>query len=79
MKMDGIKIYGAGVKKETGRYYVSGGRLFYVVGEGDNPIETREKVYSAMERLNVEGDNLHFRTDTGLKDAERFMKMSKQK
>lgn len=72
MQMNGIKLYGAGVKKEGNRYYANGGRLFYVVGEGKNPIKAREKAYSAMERLNVEGDNLHFRTDTGLKDAQRF-------
>ncbi len=72
VKMDGIKFYGAGIKKEGGKYYVSGGRLFYIVGEGENPIEAREKVYSAMGRIDIEGGNLHFRTDTGLKDAERF-------
>ena len=72
MKMDGITIYGAGVAKVDGRYYVNGGRLFYVVGEGSNPIEVRGKVYEAMKRIRVEGDNLRYRTDTGLKDAERF-------
>jgi len=76
MKMEGVIFYGAGIKKEEGRYYANGGRLFYVVGEGENPIEAREKAYSAMERLSVEGDNLHFRTDTGLKDAERFREMN---
>ena len=74
IEMDGIKVYGAGVKMIEGRYYVSGGRLFYVVGEGNNPIGVREKVYSAMKRLSVEGDNLHFRTDTGEKDVQRFIK-----
>ena len=74
MEMNGIKVYGAGVKMIEGRYYVSGGRLFYVVGEGNNPIGVREKVYSAMKRLSVEGDNLHFRTDTGEKDVQRFIK-----
>ena len=43
-----------------------------MVGEGSNPIEVRGKVYEAMKRIRVEGDNLRYRTDTGLKDAERF-------
>ena len=76
MQVDGIKLYGAGVKKEGNRYYANGGRLFYVVGEGKNPIEAREKAHSAMERLNVEGNNLHFRTDTGWRDVERFRKIN---
>lgn len=72
LKMDGVILYGAGVKKEEGRYYAAGGRLFYIVGEGDNPIDARERAYFAMAQVSVEGNNLHFRTDTGLKDAERF-------
>ncbi len=71
-KMDGVTIYGAGVAKVEGKYYVNGGRLFYVVGEGDSLIEVRGKVYEAMKRIRVEGDNLHYRTDTGLRDAGRF-------
>ncbi len=74
LKMEGVILYGAGVKKEGNRYYVNGGRLFYIVGVGKNPIDTRKKVYSAIERLSVEDDNLHYRTDTGLKDAKRFTK-----
>ncbi len=76
MKMNGIKLYGAGVKKEGNRYYAAGGRLFYVVGEGDTPIDAKERAYSAMARVSVEGNNLHFRTDTGWQDIERFRKMN---
>lgn len=78
MQMEGVIFYGAGTKKEEGRYYANGGRLFYVVGEGKNPRQAREKAYSAMERLNVDGNNLHFRTDTGRRDVERFRKMNRQ-
>src|SRR3989344_6453389 len=74
IKMDGVILYGAGIKKEEGRYYVSGGRLFYIVAKGDNPIDARARAYSAMAQVSVEGNNLHFRTDTGLKDVQRFTK-----
>jgi len=76
MKTDGIKFYGAGIKKEGRKYYVSGGRLFYIVGEGKNPIEARERAYGAMAEVGVEGNNLHFRTDTAWRDVERFRKMN---
>lgn len=75
IKMNEIKLYGAGVKKEGDRYYAAGGRLFYVVGEGDNPIDAKERACSAMARVSVEGNNLHFRTDTAWQDVERFRKM----
>lgn len=76
MRIPGIKLYGAGVRKVEGKYYADGGRLFYIVGEGDNPIEAREKAYLAMAQVSVEGNNLHFRTDTGWQDLERFRKMN---
>ncbi|RJQ27475.1 phosphoribosylamine--glycine ligase [Candidatus Parcubacteria bacterium] len=73
-KVDGVKIYGAGVKKINGRYYVSGGRLFYVVGEGKTVVEARQKAYEAMSVISIDGNNLHFRTDIGWRDVERLRK-----
>ena len=71
-KMDGIKLYGAGVQVVEGKYYADGGRLFYVVGEGRNVIEARKKAYAAMSVVAVEGNNLHYRTDIGGKDVNRL-------
>lgn len=73
MKMDGIRLYGAGITVQEGKYYASGGRLFYVVGEGNNVLEAREKAYSAMAVVFVEGNNLHYRTDIGWRDAQRTL------
>ena len=70
-KVKGVRIYGAGIKIIEGKYYASGGRLFYVVGEGDSVIEARQKTYEAMAAVSVEGNNLHFRTDIGFRDVER--------
>ncbi len=71
-KIPGVKIYGAGVKFKDKKYYVNGGRLFYIVGEGRNVIEARHKAYSAMSLISIEGNNLHFRTDIGWRDVERL-------
>jgi len=72
-KIPGIKIYGAGIiKKVGGNYLAQGGRLFYIVGEGKTVIEARRRVYHAMSKMSVEGNNLHFRTDIGWRDVERF-------
>lgn len=71
-KIDGVKIYGAGIKEDDGKYLANGGRLFYIVGEGKSVIEARKKAYEAMSLVHIEGNNLHFRTDIGWRDIERI-------
>jgi phosphoribosylamine--glycine ligase len=73
-KIPGIKIYGAGIKKVGRNYLVNGGRLFYIIGEGKNIVEARQKAYRAMLMVSVEKNNLHFRTDIGWRDAQRLKK-----
>ena len=68
----GAKVYGAGVKKVDGRYIVNGGRVLYIIADGKDVVEAREKVYSAMKLINIEGNNLHYRTDIGWRDLERL-------
>lgn len=75
-RIDGVKLYGAGVRVEDGKYYASGGRLFYVVGEGENVIEARRKAYAAMSVISIEGNSLHFRTDIGWRDVERLRRFT---
>ncbi len=72
MKADGVEVYGAGVRVQDGKYYASGGRLFYVVGEGKDAIQAREKAYSAMSHISIEGNNLHYRDDIGWRDVARL-------
>jgi len=67
--------YGAGVKVENGRYFANGGRLFYIVGEGKDLMEARKNAYDAMAKINVDGLNLHFRTDIGWRDVQRLAKV----
>ncbi len=69
--LPGITIFGAGIKKQDTNYFVNGGRIFYVVGEGRNVLEAREKAYNALKLISIEGENLHFRTDIGWRDVQR--------
>lgn len=62
----GIKVYGAGIKKVNDDWVVNGGRVLFLMAEGKNITQARAKVYSAAKLINIEGDNLHFRTDIGL-------------
>ncbi len=76
MKLPGIVIFGSGVRREKGRFLVSGGRIFYVVAEGENILEAREKAYKAMKLISIEGHNLHYRRDIGWRDLERLSQLS---
>jgi phosphoribosylamine--glycine ligase len=71
-KLSGIKIYGAGIKLSGEKYVASGGRIFYIVGEGSSVIEARQKAYEAMSLISIEGNNLQYRTDIGWRDVERI-------
>lgn len=71
MKMKDVLVFGAGIKIEDGHFYANGGRLFNIVGEGNNIVEAKGKADEAMKLVNIEGDNLHYRTDIGWRDAER--------
>lgn len=72
MKVPGVKMYSAGIRKEDGDYVVAGGRVLFVIGEGRDVIEARDKTYETMKLISIEGDNLHYRTDIGWRDLERI-------
>lgn len=76
IEVPGIKVYGAGTKVVDGKYFANGGRLFYVVAEGKDVIEAREKAYSALGKVSIPGDNganlLHYRKDIGYRDVNRL-------
>jgi len=71
MKTDGVKVYGAGIKIEDGKFYANGGRLFSIVGVGNNVRDARQKALAAMAYIHIEGNNLHYRPDIGWRDAQR--------
>lgn len=77
-KMEGVTFYGAGMKVSEGRYYANGGRLFYLVGEGNDVNQARSRAYAAMAQVSIPGDNstnlLHYRKDIGHRDQARLAK-----
>lgn len=74
MKIPGVLVFIAGVDVEGKRFYTDGGRLFSIVAEGRNILEAKQKAYSAMGCISVEGNNLHYRTDIAWRDVERVLK-----
>lgn len=81
MRLPGIRIYGAGLKRKDkpaspagGRFFVDGGRLFHLVAEGKDIIDARKKAYAAMSMIYIEGNNLHYRTDIGWRELQRIVK-----
>ena len=72
--MPGVAVIGAGIERRGQDFLTNGGRLFNIVAEGKNIIEARNKAYSAMAKIFIEGNNLHYRTDIGWRDVERHLK-----
>ncbi len=70
-KVPGVKVLGAGIREEDGKFYANGGRLFNIVAEADSLQEARARAYDAMSRVYIPGNNLHFRTDIGWRELER--------
>lgn len=70
-KMEGITIFGAGIKKKSDGYIVNGGRIFHLVAEGKNITEARERAYAAMSHISVEDNMLQYRTDIGWREIQR--------
>lgn len=72
MNVPGVRIFGAGIKVVDDKYYAAGGRLFYIVGEGIDVIQARQRAYEAISLVSIEGNNLHYRTDIGWRDVARL-------
>jgi phosphoribosylamine---glycine ligase len=73
MKLEGVTVLGAGIEIHDGKFYTAGGRLFNLVAEGNDILDAKSRAYAAMARINIEGNNLHYRTDIGWRDVERFL------
>ncbi len=72
MKVEGVTVLGAAIAVQDGKFYADGGRLFSIVTEGPDIVEAKQRAYSAIAHINIEGNNLHYRTDIGHRDVERF-------
>lgn len=74
MKLPGITIFGAGIKRKGNKFFANGGRVFHLIAEGKDIADVREKAYKAMAQISIAGNNLHYRTDIGWRDLERMKK-----
>lgn len=74
MNIKGVTIFGAAVKRIGKRFFANGGRIFHLVAQGKDIQEARRNAYEAMSLIHIEGNNLHYRTDIGWRDVERFKK-----
>jgi len=74
MRMPDVRVYGAGIKVQDGKFYANGGRLFSISAEGSDILEARSKALTAMSFVSIEGNNLQYRTDIGWRDIERSRK-----
>lgn len=70
-EVPGVTVYGVAIAVRDGKFYADGGRLFNIVGAGQNVAEAQMRAYEAMDYISIEGDNLHYRTDIGEKEAAR--------
>ena len=73
MKAKNALLFSAGIEAKDGKFFAKGGRLFSIVGEGEDIVKARQAAYSAIALINIEGNNLHYRTDIGWRDVERFL------
>lgn len=72
LKLKGVRLFSGATKKTGKKLLTSGTRLFYVMAEGKNVAEARQKAYNALSLVSVEGNNLHYRQDIGWRDLARI-------
>lgn len=60
-----VMVFHAGTRKESGKYYTSGGRVLGVTVMGDNYRDAIKKAYDAVSCIEFEG--MHYRKDIGAK------------
>ena len=63
-KVEGVQIFHAGTKRESGEIRTAGGRVLAVTALGSTIEDARERVYHAVSRIYFE--NCHYRRDIAL-------------
>lgn len=76
MKRRKVKVYGSGIKKIGKRFFVNGGRLFYLFAKGRTILEAREKAYKEMSQIYIEDNNLHYRKDIAHSELEKYWRLN---
>lgn len=76
-RVKGAQIFGAGMDGSFDSLTVNGGRLFSVVGEGEDIVHARKRAYEAITKIDVEKGNLQYRMDIGQKDQLLYLRTPK--
>jgi phosphoribosylamine--glycine ligase len=63
-KVEGVQIFHAGTKRESGEIRTAGGRVLAVTALGSTIEDARDRVYDAVSRIYFE--NCHYRRDIAL-------------
>jgi len=69
-KIEGVKIFCSGVKRQGDTLLTSGGRVLGVTALGESIAKAVEKAYHAVDRISF--DAAHFRKDIGKKALEKI-------
>lgn len=62
-RVDGVEIFHAGTKLESGTYYTAGGRVLHVTAIAQTQGEALRRAYSAVDCIHYKG--MHYRKDIG--------------
>jgi len=69
----GTDVLFAGVKREGEYLVTNGGRVFSIIGKGQDVIEARQRALQAMTHCKIEDDGLHHRKDIAERDVKRII------
>jgi len=76
-RVKGVQVFGAGMECSFNSLTANGGRLFSVVGEGEDIVHARKRAYEAITKIDVEKGNLQYRMDIGQKDQLLYLRTPK--
>ncbi len=65
-------LFSAAIGNNNGLPVAAGGRLFSVVGVGNNIIDAKRKAYAGISQIAIEKNLLHYRSDIGWHDVLRY-------
>jgi phosphoribosylamine--glycine ligase len=65
-----IEVLSAGIKVKDDNLYTNGGRLFAIVGKGEDLYEARVLALQAMACCSIPDNGLHYRTDIAWRDID---------
>ncbi len=66
----------AGINVKDNRMFTNGGRVFNIIGVGEDVIKARQNAMQGMACVTIEGNGLHYRTDIAWRDVQRVQQQN---